>query len=112
MYYSVHGIQNKSGSNCFIKGTNSLKKALEIVRTGVNSNVYPVFLIAERQRKCSINIGYSCGLTKSGTITLASSAIQNARVYEVDTDKCVYIDPVLNEKDGEIFWARHSDYFN
>jgi hypothetical protein len=105
MYYSVHGIQNQSGSNCFIKGARSLKEALEIVKTGVNSNVYPMFMIAERKRRTSINIGYHAGKTNSGMITISSSAIQNGRLYGVDTDKGVYIDPLSNKEDGAIYWG-------
>jgi hypothetical protein len=105
MYYSVHGIQNQSGSNCFIGGAKSIKQALEIVKTKVNSNVYPMFIIAERQRKCSINIGYYAGKTNSNCITIASSAIQNGRVYGENTDRAIYVDPILNEKDGGIYWG-------
>jgi uncharacterized protein YaaR (DUF327 family) len=106
MTYKLYGIMNKSGENCFLGSFINKKRALSAVSSKVNPSIYPVFCITTSERKHSIILSLDSGYTRLGTLLVSSSCIQNAAKYEENAVKRpVFIDPINNSEDGEIYWT-------
>ena len=59
---SVDRVTMTDGHNVFISSSNSMKKAFDTLGD-LNENIYPLFIILEKQRKCSAPISCESGRT-------------------------------------------------
>jgi len=91
MRYELYGVLSTSGCNVLISTNRSLKKAIEGLQN-LDENIYPLFVILAKQRKCSAPISCESGHTEDRQANKSTSFLTG-------------VDPTQQQY-GRAFWAR------